>query len=458
MRRLEKQLAIACAISGFTLPVKAAEKPHVIVILTDDMGIGDLGCYGGRFAPTPNIDKLAEEGTLYSQYYSASPISSPSRVGLFTGMEPARWNITSFLQTRAGNRKCEQYDFLNPEAPTMAKVFKENGYATGHFGKWHMGGGRDVHNAPSIHSYGFDEYISTYESPDPDPDITSTDWIWAGSDKVKRHERTAYFVDKTLEFLSRNKETPCFINLWPDDVHTPWVPSDERLRDYPATPEERSKFKAVLDDYDRQIGRLLQGLKDLGIDDNTLIIFTSDNGPDPLQQDDRSGRYRGIKMSLHEGGIRMPFIVRWPGKAPAGKRENSVVTAVDLLPTLSELIGNDISDDPRFSGESRLSVLLGTPSDKKKAIFWEYGRNKTSFYYPPRETDKSPNCAIREGKWKLLINADGTDMQLYDIENDPEESNEVSDANPDVAQALKKRLSDWRNNLPKYNPGQERDQ
>ena len=448
--KLEKRLTLFCAVSGIVIPASAQEVLNVIIILTDDMGIGDIGCYGGDFAPTPNIDRLAREGTRYTQYYSASPISSASRTGLFTGMEPAQWNITSFLQTRKGNQNCEQHDFLNPEAPTMAKIFKEKGYKTGHFGKWHMGGGRDVQNAPGIKLYGFDEYVSTYESPDPDHRITSTDWIWANSDEIKRPDRTAYFVDKTLEFLSKNKGTPCFINLWPDDVHTPWIPHDERLREYPATPEELSRFRAVLDDYDREIGRLMQGLKDMGIDNNTIVIFTSDNGPDPLQQDGRAANFRGIKMSLYEGGIRMPFIIRWPDKIPAGRVENSVVTAVDIMPTLAELIRQDLPQNFRFSGESRLQVFLGSPSEKSKPTFWEYGRNNTSFYYPPRAIDKSPNCAIREGKWKLLANADGSDVQLYDIENDPTESKNMAEEAPALMQSLKEKLMDWRNSLPKY--------
>ena len=201
----------------------AAEKPNIILIYIDDMGFADLKCFGGPYQ-TPNIDQLAKEGIRFSQYYSACPISSPSRVAVTTGMYPARWGINTFLQTKSGNANAEQNDFLNSAAPSLARSLKQNGYATAHFGKWHMGGGRDVYNAPAITSYGFDEFSSTWESPDPDPKLTSTNWIWADSDEVKRWDRTAYFVDKTLDFLSRNKgNKPCYINLWPDDVHTPFV-------------------------------------------------------------------------------------------------------------------------------------------------------------------------------------------------------------------------------------------
>lgn len=252
-------------------------RPNIIFILTDDMGYGDISCYNGKYK-TPNVDRMAAEGIRFTNYYSASPVCSPSRTGFLTGMAPSKWNITNYLSDKKHNATCEQRDFLNPSAPTIAKAFKGAGYATGHFGKWHMGGGRDVKNAPSIKEYGFDEWSSTYESPDPDPLLTSTNWIWAASDSVKRWNRTAYFVDKTIAFLEKNKGTPCFVNLWPDDMHTPWVPyADSKKEEFDSEPN----FTDVLRDYDIQIGRLLKLLKEKGLDKNTIVVFTSDNGPAP---------------------------------------------------------------------------------------------------------------------------------------------------------------------------------
>src|ERR1035437_7643351 len=330
-------------------PLRAAEaaptRPNILFILSDDMGYGDIGCFGGKFAPTPNLDRLAREGIRFTQYYSVAPICSPSRAGLTTGMFPARWNITSFLQTRAGNRACEQADFLDPRAPSLARTLKAAGYATGHFGKWHMGGGRDVTNAPLFAAYGFDEHASTYESPEPHPDITATNWIWSPHDKVKRWDRTAFFVDKTLDFLRRHRGQPCFVNLWPDDVHTPWVPNQERLGLYPNGPAEERKFRAVLDEYDRQMGRLFTGLKELGLEGQTLVIFTSDNGPLPSFRGSRSGGLRGSQLSLYEGGIRMPFIVRWPGHTPAGRLDDqAVLAATDLFSSLCAIAGVELPD------------------------------------------------------------------------------------------------------------------
>jgi arylsulfatase A-like enzyme len=152
--------------------VGAPARPNILFVLTDDFGWGDLGSYGGQFVPTPHLDRMAREGIRFTQFYVAAPICSPSRVGCTTGAFPARWRLTSYLQTRTGNAACGQADFLDPRAPSLARLLQAAGYATAHIGKWHMGGGRDVTNAPSIGRYGFDEWVSTWESPDPHPDLT----------------------------------------------------------------------------------------------------------------------------------------------------------------------------------------------------------------------------------------------------------------------------------------------
>src|SRR4051812_39313078 len=365
---IKKNLALLIALLIF-YPGTAQNKmtlskrsPNIIFILTDDMGYGDISCFNGEYK-TPNIDKLASQGTRFTHYYSPSPICSPSRVGFLTGMTPAKWNITSFLQKKADNRLCEQADYLSVEAPSIARILKSNGYATGHFGKWHMGGGRDVDDAPPISAYGFDEFNSTWESPDPDPLITATDWIWSDKDSIKRWDRTRYFVDKTLAFLEKHKGQRCFVNLWPDDVHTPWVPGDERTGQYPANRESEINFSTVLKEYDNQIGRLVEGIKKLGIEDNTIIVFTSDNGPLPSFRGSRAAGFRGTKLSLYEGGIRMPFIIKWTGHINPGTIDStSVVCGTDLLPTFCKLARVDLPGTVKPDGEDRSSVLLGTPS------------------------------------------------------------------------------------------------
>jgi arylsulfatase A-like enzyme len=434
------------------VPKKSAtERPNIIIILTDDMGFSDVACFGGNFVPTPNIDRIAKNGRKFTQYYSAAPICSPSRVGMLTGMSPARWNFSTYLDNRKHNKNAEQTDFLDPSAPSIARIFKNAGYATGHFGKWHMGGGRDVKNAPGFENYGIDEHNSTYESPDPDPLLTATNWIWSDKDSIKRWDRTKYFVDKTLAFMQKHKGQPCFVNFWPDDVHTPWVPRKETeyTGKYPMNPEEEAAFKLVLKEYDVQIGRLLDGLKAMGLDKNTIVIFTSDNGPLPSFRGSRAMGLRGSKLSLYEGGTRMPFIIQWPGHVPAGTiDESSELSSTDLLPTLTKFAGISLPVGYKADGMDRGAALLGKPSLRGKDLFWEYGRNATGFAYP-RPIDKSPNLAVRSGEWKLLMNNDGSDIQLYNILKDKKETTNVAANEPKITGELKEKLMAWWLTMPR---------
>ncbi len=418
-----------------------AEKPNIIFFLADDLGPGDVGPYGGKIAPTPNLDRLANGGTKFTQFYQAAPICSPSRCGLITGSFPSRWNITSYLQTRKGNRECEQADYLDAKAPSLPRILKESGYATAHIGKWHLGGGRDVKDMPLFADYGYDEGVGTWESPQPHPDITATNWIWSPQDKVKRWERTGFFVDKTLDFMARHKDKPCFINLWPDDVHTPWVPGD----DDGALPkgDTRGKLARVVIENDKQIGRLMDNLPP-----NTLLIYASDNGPLPTFKGERATGLRGSKLSLYEGGTRLPFIAYWPGHVPAGKTDDTtLLCGVDMLPTLSAMAGAKVPQVP-FDGENLSAALLGTSQTRTKPLFWEYGRNNASFAYP-QGRDRSPNVAMREGNWKILINADGSGAELYDLKNDANEETNLATQQPDIAKRMSAAASAWRQSLPK---------
>lgn len=425
------------------------KRPNIVFVLTDDMGYSDLNCYGGNFAPTPNIDRLAKEGVRFTHFYDDAPICSPSRAAFITGMFPARWNFTTYLDSRAKNRDCEQTDFLPPSAPALARALKTAGYATGHFGKWHLGGGRDVTNAPPFSAYGYDEHVGTYESPEPDPNITATNWIWSPQDKVKRWSRTRYFVDHALDFLRRHKDQPCYVEIWPDDVHTPWVPNLEREMQEPQS-AQKWDFCAVLAEYDVQMGRLFDGLKNLGLEQNTLIIFTSDNGPLPSFDHARTGGLRGSKLSLYEGGVRVPFIVRWPGHTTAGRvDEQTVLEAVDLFPTLCAIAHAPLPAGVAFDGEDMTEALVNEPIVHAKTIFWEYGRKSKFFNYPFHPYDRSPHIAIREGKWKLLVNDDGTSTELYNMETDADETNNLSLAEPDTTQRLRATVLAWRQSLPK---------
>ena len=421
--------------------------PHIIFILTDDLGPGDVGCYGGKIVPTPNIDGLAHDGTRFEQFYVASPVCSPSRCAFITGQFPARWRITSYLAEKARNRGAEMADFLDPAAPSLPRAMHEAGYRTAHFGKWHLGGGRDVTDAPKFAAYGYDEHAGTYESPEPDPDITATNWIWSNKDKFKRWQRTQFFVDKTLDFLRRNKDAPCFVNLWFDDVHTPWIPNANAMKE--KDHNVMKNLKPVMAEMDRQIGRLMDGIKKLGIDDRTLVIFTSDNGPYPHLAG-RTVGLRGCKFSLYEGGLRLPFIARWPGVVPAGTTDaTTVLASVDMFPTLCRMAGADVPKGVAFDGIDQSAALKGEPqATRDRPLIWEYGRNEKFFGYPKRPGDRSPNLAIRDGQWKLLVNTNGERAELYDLKSDPGESRNVATGNLNTTSRLQKAALDWRRSVP----------
>ncbi|MCX6897428.1 MAG: sulfatase-like hydrolase/transferase [Verrucomicrobia bacterium] len=434
-------------------------RPNVLFILVDDMGWGDLGANGGAGVPTPRMDRLAHEGTRFTQFYTASPICSPSRCGFITGQFPARWRITSYLQSRAGNRECGQADFLDPKAPSLVRAFKAAGYATAHVGKWHLGGGRDVTDAPKFAAYGYDVGLGTYESPEPAAALGLKRMPWSKEtepQQVKRHDRTRWMVDETLAFVKKHAAQPWLVNLWLDDVHTPYAPSDEQ-KVAAGEGVGTAEYRAVLRETDRQIGRLLDGLRDLKLGGNTLVLLAGDNGPQPSFDRKRTAGLRGMKWSLYEGGIRTPLIVRWPGVVPAGAVNSStVVSAVDFFPTLCSLASVPAPDGARFDGEDLSAVFRGGKQPRTEPLFWEYGRKPApkgkkglrAFPYPSEPESKSPNVALRDGRWKLLVNADGSCVELYNLDADPKETKNLAEAKPDIARRLSEQALAWRKSLP----------
>jgi arylsulfatase A-like enzyme len=231
------------------------------------------------------------------------------------------------------------------------------------------------------------------------------------------------------------------------------VPSAALKRKYNAAdnPEGERNFQGVLDEYDRQMGRLLDGLKELGLATNTLVLFSGDNGPLPTYEQRRTGGLRGSKLSLYEGGTRLPLLVWWPGHAPAGRlNERTVFTAVDLLPTLCAIGGASIPADTirRLDGEDLSVALTGNAPLRRKPVFWEYGRNTHSFAYPGVLRNRSPNVAVRDGPWKLLINDDGSGAELYDLLADAKETQNLAPEMPGIAQRLSALALNWRRTLP----------
>lgn len=429
------------------------------------MGYGDLSSYGNKELQTPNIDRLAEEGIKFTQAYAPSPICSPTRVGVTTGQYPARWDIYSFLADRERNQRRGMANYLDTRAPSIARTMQQTGYATAHFGKWHMGGGRDVGDAPLPQEYGFDQSLVSFEGlgdrilrkddhglSEANGELERGEIQW-----VEKWERTGIYVDSTLSFIDRHKEEPFYIHFWPGDVHDPFIPKPEWREKFKEFDNHHYKrdFYATLWNLDNQIGRILDKLDELDLSEKTLVVLMSDNGPTdwPFYYEEyywppgSVDPFRGRKWSLYEGGIRVPFLARWPGHIPAGETDSTtILNGIDLFPTFGSL-ANVPLPDVDFDGQDMSRALLGTPQQRSEPLFWEYGRE--DFYLKPGNPRfRSPNLAIRDGKWKLLINADSTDIALYDLERDQAETTNIKDEHPDVTRRLAGEVLGWRRSLP----------
>ncbi|MFK7851644.1 MAG: sulfatase-like hydrolase/transferase, partial [Akkermansiaceae bacterium] len=314
--------AVCVSFLGFYLShVAEAEdlqlsKPNVILVFIDDMGWADFSCFGNQDAKTPEIDRLAREGIAFEQFYVNSPICSPSRVAISTGQYPQRWGITSYLARRSLNKSRGMANWLEPKAPMLARTFKKNGYATGHFGKWHMGGQRDVNDAPPITAYGFDVSLTNFEGMGPkllpetavptDDGGVKKGRIWEAAESLggpvtwtQRSKVTGGFADAAVQFIdsSVKKGKPFYVNVWPDDVHTPLFPSVANWSE-----NKRERYLAVLQEMDRQFASLFERVRsDPKLVENTLILICSDNGPE--KGAGTAGKLKGYKTHLYEGGI-----------------------------------------------------------------------------------------------------------------------------------------------------------
>ncbi len=459
--RLSLIATLVFASSSYVIAAASAaesqgEKPNIVVIFIDDMGFADPSCFGNPLIKTPHIDKLAAEGIKLTNFYVNSPICSASRVALTTGQYQGRWKIHSFLNTRAGNANRGMANYLDASAPTTAKKLKAAGYATAHFGKWHMGGGRDVDDAPLPQAYGLDESLVSFEGLG-DRIISNPKGVERaralGHGKVipcERWERIQIQTDHTIDFIRRHQDSPFYVRLFPNDVHDAHVPlpgSADKFKSVSDDPYVRDFF-AVLEAMDKQIGRVISTIDELNLGKNTLILFTSDNGPTDWPRKYKSGPpagftgpYRGRKWSLFEGGIRMPFIARWTGTIPAGIEDaSSVMSAIDVSPTICRFAGVSVEDE--LDGVDRGDVLLGKASRRSKPVFWQYG-HPHAILKGGKPEHQSPTFAMRDGRWKFLINPDGSEAQLFDLEADEGETTNLLSEQPKRAAAMTDHISEW---------------
>lgn len=441
----------------------AAGKPNLVVVFIDDMGWADFSCFGNDEAETPEVDRMAAEGIRFSQFYVNSPICSPSRCALTTGQYPQRWRITSFLNHRADNARRGVADWLDVDAPTMARILQRNGYATGHFGKWHLGGQRDVDDAPPITAYGFDASLTNFEGMGPKllpltlkPGDTEPGRIWGDAERLgkpvtwmPRSRITGGFIDAAIPFIDQACAAgkPFFINLWPDDVHSPhWPPVDQWADG------RRGLYLAVLQEMDRQLGRLFDHIRDTpALRDNTLVLICSDNGHEPGMGS--AGPLRGSKATLYEGGTRSPLVVWGPGRiektAVGTLNERSVFAAFDLVPSLLAIAGVE-SGGVAFDGESIAPALLGkAPVSRMAPLFWRRPPDRKRF--PANNPAELPDLSMREGDWKLLCGYDGSEPQLFDLTRDPSETANLADRHPEIVARMTQALLAWHQSMPPDN-------
>lgn len=442
---------IAFFVSSFAW---SDDRPNIILVFIDDMGWADLSCFGNQDAQTPNIDRMAREGIAFEQFYVNSPICSPSRVAISTGQYPQRWGITSYLAHRELNEQRGMAQWLDPKAPMLARSLQESGYATGHFGKWHMGGQRDVAEAPPISDYGFDQSLTNFEGMGPKllPLTMKPGWeeparIWADAERLgapvtwmQRSAITGGFVDAALKFVksSEAEKKPFYINVWPDDVHSPYFPPVAQWGE-----NKRALYLAVLEEMDRQLGPLFEYVRENPrLRNNTLILICSDNGHEPGAG--QAGPLKGCKTNLFEGGIRSPLIAWGPGlvdeKAVGTRNRTSVLAAIDLVPSLLNLANGEVPTENGYDGEELLATLLGkSDTSRQFPIFFSRPPDRKNFY----GFENLPDLAVRHGEWKLLCDFDGGRPRLYNVLEDPGESKNLLAAQPERARGMTAKVTEW---------------
>ena len=455
-------MGVAPRVMTGAKPQAAAGRPNFIFILTDDLGWGDPKCFGHPFMKTPNLDRLAKQGTAFTQFYVNNPVCSPSRTAFMTGHFPARHRVHQHFAKPSQNKARNMPNWLDAKATTVTRLLQKAGYATGHFGKWHLCGGWSK-DAPTPSAYGIDDH-RTCNSSGPG-------WT-VGKDPYFRAHSTGLFVDETLRFIKACKGKPFYVNLWTLVPHALLKPTPEELKVYADLKVDPAQFTGYMAQYARQakkldaqtkvycaavtgmdkaLGRLLAELDTLGLAADTLIFFTSDNGPEDYHIGNAAnagmgspGPFRGRKRSIYEGGVRTSCIARWPGhvKADHVDRE-SVITAVDWLPTVCKLAGVPVPDI-KPDGQDVSDILMGKTRPRTKPICWEWRGGIAG-----NQTYRPPKLAIRDGKWKLLVNPDGSRKELYDIPADGAERKNLARTHPDIATRLARHVIAWQETLPK---------
>lgn len=469
-------VALLLAIASTSATHAGESRPNVIVILADDLGWRDTTVYGSQFYETPNIARLAERGMTFTNAYSASPLCSPTRASVLTGLWPARLRFTTpaghlpkvVLDPKVPDQARPDRKAVTPQTRTRlpnkyvtyAEVLKNADYATAFMGKWHLG------RAPYLPEHqGFEEVVGGrghpgppggYFAPFPKIDTIPNAKLGEHIDDILGREAVAFIKD--------HRDGPFLLNFWPYSVHAPFQAKLDLIEKYGAKadsdePQNCPTMGAMIETMDKNIGKVLDALDRLGIADETIIIFTSDNGGNMYSEVDgvvptSNAPLRNGKGSIYEGGQRVPLIVVWPGVVEPGSDSDTVVTSVDYFPTLLEMLELQVTEEVAFDGVSLVPLLNGSGTLDREAIFCHFP------HYVPA-TGNLPSTSVRRGDWKLIrFYADGEDQtdrfELYNLTDDPGERNDLSAEKPELVAELDRLIDDFNREtdalLPAANP------
>ena len=433
-----------------------AAPPNVILILMDDMGWRDVGFAGNDFVETPNLDRLAKEGIRFTQAYASAPNCAPTRACLMSGQYTPRHGVFTVIDPRhdpgQSHHKvisAKSNEALSGDVVTIAELLQSKGYVTACFGMWNLGRGRSGPSTPT--GQGFDHF----KEP-----------------KSIGFEKDAYFdsdgrycsdvlTDETLAFIEGNRSRPFFVYLATHDVHAPLEPKPELVAKYQKKAQRENvsdaeiQQAASVEAIDLNVGRIMDKLKELKLDDNTIVIFTSDNGGTPQFV----APLNGSKGALYEGGIRVPAAIWWKGLKNPGRDFDEPVLSMDFYPTIAELADADLPKNQPIDGTSLISVLRDdAKSLKRDSVFW---------HFPCYIGRGEPSSAVRMGDWKLIEKFQDESFELYNLKNDPGEKKNLAESQPQKAKELKQVLSDWQTATgaprpveknPAYDPSSEQGQ
>lgn len=441
--------AAGAALAGCgTLPLlgSSGSRPNLVFILVDDLGWTDLGFQGSEYYETPRIDRLAKEGMVFTSAYANAPNCAPTRACIFSGQYTPRhgvYTVNSAARGKSRNRRLipvENIKTLDPDVTTIAEALRPAGYRSAAIGKWHLG--RDPETGPL--GQGFDlnvggnhlghpkSYFSPYKNPELD-------------DGPEGESLTERLTDEALRFIDDNRQNPFFLYLSHYAVHTPIQARPEVAARYSAKKgvggHDDPKYAAMIESVDRSVGRIMDRLDDLGLSENTVVVFFSDNGPHGAISS--AAPLRGSKGMLYEGGIREPMIVRWPGRIDPGSRCDTPVIGIDFFPTFLDLAGAPRPDGHILDGESLVPLIDGGGELPREAVFWHFPAYLEAYRGMKGHWRTTPAGAVRQGDWKLIEFFEDRRVELYNLKDDIGETNDLSAAQVEKTEEMRDFLHRW---------------